>query len=44
MIKQKNDELKLNSLSMGMSDDYLEALKFKSDYLRIGTKIFGNRS
>lgn len=43
-LKQKNDELKLNSLSMGMSDDYLEALKFKSDYLRIGTKIFGNRS
>jgi len=42
-LKQKNDELKLNSMSMGMSGDYLEALIFKSDFLRIGTKIFGNR-
>tara|TARA_B100000579_G_scaffold1912_1_gene1501 strand:+ start:1404 stop:2048 length:645 start_codon:yes stop_codon:yes gene_type:complete len=30
-------------LSMGMSNDYLEAVKFKSTFLRIGSKIFGSR-
>ena len=42
-LKLLNDELNLKSLSMGMSDDYISALKYKSDYLRIGSKIFGNR-
>ena len=31
-------------LSMGMSNDYIEALKFNSSYLRIGSKIFGQRT
>ncbi len=31
----------LSELSMGMSDDYLNAIKYHSTYLRIGTKIFG---
>ena len=31
-------------LSMGMSSDYIEALKFNSSYLRIGSKIFGQRT
>jgi len=35
---------KLSELSMGMSNDYLEAIKFESTYLRIGSKIFGQRS
>jgi pyridoxal phosphate enzyme (YggS family) len=30
-------------LSMGMSSDYLEAIKFGSTFVRIGSKIFGNR-
>ena len=30
-------------LSMGMSNDYIEAIKFKSTFLRIGSKIFGPR-
>ena len=34
----------LKELSMGMSSDYLEALKFESSYLRIGSKIFGQRN
>ena len=34
----------LKELSMGMSDDYRKALKFKSTFLRIGTKIFGSRN
>tara|TARA_Y100001970_G_C13973572_1_gene719463 strand:- start:211 stop:879 length:669 start_codon:yes stop_codon:yes gene_type:complete len=43
-IKQLNDELNLHELSMGMSNDYLYALDFKSTYLRIGSKIFGSRN
>ena len=31
-------------LSMGMSSDYIEALQFDSSYLRIGSKIFGQRT
>ena len=42
--KQLNDELKLDQLSMGMSSDYLKAVEFKSTYLRIGSKIFGERN
>ena len=34
----------LSELSMGMSNDYLEAIKFESTYLRIGSKIFGQRN
>ena len=44
-LKMKNltKKLSLNDLSMGMSGDYLEALKFETTYLRIGSKIFGQR-
>ena len=34
---------KLIDLSMGMSNDYLNAIKYRSTFLRIGSKIFGNR-
>ena len=34
----------LKELSMGMTNDYIEALKYKSTFLRIGSKIFGPRS
>ncbi len=34
----------LKELSMGMTNDYIEALKFNSTFLRIGSKIFGQRS
>ena len=30
-------------LSMGMSNDYIKAISFGSTYIRIGTKIFGER-
>ena len=36
--------LRLKELSMGMSNDYLKAIKFNSSYLRIGSKIFGQRN
>ena len=38
-----NQELKFNELSMGMSGDYLEAIKNNATYVRVGSKIFGNR-
>jgi len=39
-----NIEHNIRELSMGMSSDYKEALKFKATYLRIGSKIFGQRA
>tara|TARA_Y100000741_G_C18214163_1_gene542983 strand:+ start:397 stop:1056 length:660 start_codon:yes stop_codon:yes gene_type:complete len=36
-------ESKKWALSMGMSSDYIQALEFKSDFLRIGSNIFGKR-
>ena len=38
-----NENLSFRELSMGMSNDYLKACKFKSTYLRIGSSIFGTR-
>jgi len=43
-MQNLSEILKLNEISMGMSNDYLDALKFKATYIRIGSKIFGNRS
>ena len=39
-----NSSLNLKELSMGMSSDYLDALKNSATYIRIGSKIFGQRS
>jgi len=39
-----NEELNFKDLSMGMSGDYLEAIKNNATYVRIGSKIFGNRN
>ena len=39
-----NKSLGLNDLSMGMSSDYLDAIKYSATFVRIGSKIFGNRS
>ena len=33
----------LSELSMGMSSDFLQAIKYNASYLRIGTRIFGQR-
>ena len=43
-LKQINQSLNLNELSMGMSSDYLVALEHSATYLRIGSSIFGNRN
>ena len=37
-------QLKLKEISMGMSNDYLKAIRYNSTYLRIGSKIFGERN
>ena len=42
-MKSLSEKIKLSDLSMGMSDDYLEALKYSATYVRIGSKIMGNR-
>ena len=39
-----NNKIQLSELSMGMTNDYLDALEFRSTYLRIGTGIFGKRA
>ena len=43
-MQKINSDLGYKELSMGMSNDYLNALEFKSSFLRIGSKIFGARS
>jgi|TARA_B100001059_G_C17669603_1_gene493806 pyridoxal phosphate enzyme (YggS family) len=43
-LNQLNKNLDLKELSMGMSADYIKAAKNFSTFLRIGSKIFGNRS
>ena len=39
-----NNKIKLPEISMGMTNDYLDALEYRSTYLRIGTGIFGRRT
>lgn len=43
-LYEANSSLGLKDLSMGMSADYLKAIKYKSTYLRLGSVIFGSRS
>ena len=42
-ILELNKTIGLNEMSMGMTNDYLEALEYKSSFLRIGSGIFGKR-
>jgi|TARA_B110000438_G_scaffold255684_1_gene262621 pyridoxal phosphate enzyme (YggS family) len=42
-MEKLKKNINLQELSMGMSNDYLEAIKNNSSYVRIGTKIFGER-
>ena len=39
-----NKAIGLKDLSMGMSSDYLEAINSGATFIRIGSKIFGNRN
>ena len=43
-INELNKSLGLENLSMGMSADYMSAIKHESTFVRIGSSIFGSRS
>ena len=43
-LNELNKSLALKNLSMGMSADYVEAIKHGSTFVRIGSSIFGPRS
>jgi len=43
-MKKITNILNLRDMSMGMSEDYLKAVEHSSTYLRIGSKIFGERN
>ena len=43
-LYELNSSLALKELSMGMSEDYLEAIKFGATFVRVGSAIFGLRS
>ncbi len=42
-MQELNKKIGLEELSMGMSADYLNAMKYGSTFLRIGSEIFGQR-
>ena len=39
-----NQQLNFKELSMGMSKDFLIAIKNNATYVRVGSKIFGSRT
>ena len=43
-LNELNKSLALQDLSMGMSADYIEAIKHGATYIRVGSSIFGERS
>jgi len=43
-LSELNKSLALKELSMGMSADYLEAIKHGATFIRVGSSIFGERS
>ena len=43
-LNELNKSLALENLSMGMSADYIDAVKLGSTFVRIGSSIFGPRS
>ena len=43
-LNELNKSLALENLSMGMSADYIDAVKHGSNFVRIGSSIFGFRS
>ncbi len=44
IMNKKATNLGLSELSMGMSEDYIKAIKFNASFIRIGSKIFGKRN
>lgn len=44
LLSKLNKTLGLEQTSMGMSADFIEAIKYESTFVRIGSSIFGPRS
>ena len=44
VLENLNKSLALKELSMGMSSDYVEAVKYGASFVRVGSSIFGQRS
>ena len=44
IIFELNKQFNLQKLSIGMSNDYLEAIKYQASFVRIGSAIFGSRN
>ena len=44
LLNELNKSLSLDNLSMGMSADYIDAVKYGSNFVRVGSSIFGSRS
>ena len=43
-MSELNNELGFSELSMGMSSDFLVAVKYSSTFVRVGSNIFGQRT
>ena len=43
-MKKIAEKFSIEEISMGMSSDYLKAIEYNSTFVRIGSKIFGERS
>jgi len=43
VLEKRAKNHNLSHLSMGMSADYIEAIKYNATYIRIGTSLFGKR-
>jgi len=44
IIQYLSESLNVKEISMGMSNHYMDALRFNATYIRVGSKIFGNRT
>tara|TARA_B100000963_G_scaffold73004_1_gene61106 strand:+ start:158 stop:796 length:639 start_codon:yes stop_codon:yes gene_type:complete len=44
LLKSLNENNKLAELSIGMSNDYLDAIQYNPTYIRLGTILFGRRN
>ena len=43
-ISELNKQFKFQQLSIGMSNDYLQAIKYGASHVRVGSAIFGSRN
>ena len=43
-ISDLKNEFNYQKLSIGMSNDYLQAIKYGASHIRVGSAIFGSRN